>query len=325
MKPLIAAIVLLLTVSAYGASAYHVIARLHLNGEGGWDYLTVDNTHGRLYVSRGTHVIVVETVTGKQIGDIPDTPGVHGIAVAPELRTGFISNGKANTASIFDLDSLRVIQQVRTGENPDAILYDPSSLRVFTFNGTSNDATVFSAASGSVLGTIPLGGRPEFATSDNKGRVFVNIRNTGEVVELDSRLLTITKRYSLKPCEEPTGMAIDSEHHRVFSGCRNRIMTVLDYATGTVTAAVPIGEGVDGTAYDPGTGLIFNSNGQGTLTVVRESSAGTFQTETIPTQRGARTLALDRTTHKIYLPAADFEGPGQAMKKGSFVVLVLGT
>ncbi len=325
MKPLIAAIVFLLTVSAYGASAYHVIARLHLNGEGGWDYLTVDNTHGRLYVSRGTHVIVVETVTGKQIGDIPDTPGVHGIAVAPELRTGFISNGKANTASIFDLDSLRVIQQVRTGENPDAILYDPSSLRVFTFNGSSNDATVFSAASGSVLGTIPLGGRPEFATTDNKGRVFVNIRNTGEVVELDSRLLTITKRYSLKPCEEPTGMAIDSEHHRVFSGCRNRIMTVLDYATGTVTAAVPIGEGVDGTAYDPGTGLIFNSNGQGTLTVVKESSAGTFQTETIPTQRGARTLALDRTTHKIYLPAADFEGPGQAMKKGSFVVLVLGT
>jgi DNA-binding beta-propeller fold protein YncE len=334
MKSLIVTILLLVSTAAHAASGYHVINKLPLGGEGGWDYVTVDSAAHRLYISRGTHVMVIDTLTDKVIGDIPDTPGVHGIALAPELRCGFTSNGKANTASIFDIHTLKVIGTVKTGNNPDAILYEPFSLRVFTFNGQSKDATVFDAASGRVLGTIDLGGKPEFATTDNKGRVFVNIEDTSEVVELDSIKLTIAKRYSLKPCEEPTGMAIDPEHRRIFSGCHNKVMTVLDMNSGHVIAAFPVGEGVDANAFDAGTGLVFSSNGEGTLTIVRESSPGKFETETIPTQRGARTMALDTKTHKIYLPAAEYgpapaptpeaPNPRPAIIKGSFTVLVVG-
>lgn len=332
MKSLIVTVLLLISATAHAASGYHVINKLPLGGEGGWDYLTVDNH--RLYISRGAHVVVIDTLTDKVIGDIPDTPGVHGIALAPELRCGFTSNGKANTASIFDINTLKVIGEVKTGENPDAILYEPFSLRVFTFNGKSKDATVFEAASGKVLGTIALGGKPEFAATDNKGRIFVNIEDTNEVVELDSIKLTISKRYSIKPCEGPTGMAIDIEHHRIFSGCRNKVMTVLDVNSGKVIATVPIGEGVDANAFDAETGLAFSSNGEGTLTVARELSPGKFDAETVLTQRSARTMALDTKTHKIYLPVAGFAPapaptaevpkPRPIMIKDSFAVLVVG-
>ena len=209
MRTMIAITLFLISTTVHAASGYHVIKTLSLGGEGGWDYLTVDSFAHRLYISRGTHVMVIDTETNKVVGDIPDTPGVHGIALAPELNRGFISNGKANTASIFDMKTLKVIGQVKTGENPDAILYDPAFQRVFTFNGKSKDATVFEAVSGKVLGTIALGGKPEFATTDNKGSVFVNNEDTREVIVLDSKTLTISKRHSLKPCEEPSGMAID--------------------------------------------------------------------------------------------------------------------
>jgi hypothetical protein len=334
MKSLIVTVLLLISVSAHAASGYHVIKKLPLGGEGGWDALIVDSASHRLYVSRSTHVMVIDTVTDNVIGDIPDTPGVHGIALAPELSRGFTSNGKSNTASIFDIKTLKLIGQVKTGENPDIILYEPSSQRVFTFNGKSKDATVFEAASGKVLGTIALGGKPEFATTNNKGKVFVNIEDTSEVVELDSKKLTVVKRHSLSPCEEPTGMAIDIEQHRLFSGCHNKLMTVLDVNSWKVITTVPIGAGVDGSVYDAETGLAFSSNGEGTLTVVRESAPGKFKTETIPTQRSARTMALDSKTHKIYLPVAEF-GPAPAptpevpkprpvMIKDSFAVLVVG-
>jgi DNA-binding beta-propeller fold protein YncE len=334
MKSFIAVVLLLMSMNVYAGSGYHVIDKLPFGGEGGWDYLTVDSSANHLYISRGTHVMVIDTVSNKLIADIPDTPGVHGIAIATELNRGFISNGKANTASLFDLKTLKVIGQVKAGENPDAILYDAATKRVFIFNGKSKDATVFDAASQIVLGTIALGGKPEFAVADNKGRVFVNIEDTNEVVELDSRKLTIAKRYSLTPCIEPTGMAIDIGHHRVFSGCHNGIMTVLDVMAGKAIATVPIGEGVDANAFDPETGFAFSSNGDGTLTVVREASSGKFETETVPTQRGARTMALDFKTHKVYLPTAAFapvaaspEGapkPRPAMIKNSFSVLVVG-
>jgi DNA-binding beta-propeller fold protein YncE len=229
---------------------------------------------------------------------------------------------------------MKVIGQVKTGENPDAILYEPASKRVFTFNGKSRDATVFDAASEKVLKTIALGGKPEFATADNMGRVFVNIEDTNEVVELDGRKLTVTKRHSLSPCIEPTGMAIDVAHHRIFSGCHNKVMIALDAETGKVIATISIGAGVDGNAFDPETGLAFSSNGDGTLTVVRESSLGKFETETVPTQRGARTMALDPKTHNVYLPTAEFAPvpaspagaprPRPAMIKDSFAVLVVG-
>lgn len=327
-----------LTIGAHGYAAepgYHVIRKLHLGGDGRWDALTVDSAARRLYVSRSTHVMVVDLDTGKVAGDIPDTPGVHGIAVAAELNRGFTSNGKANTATIFDLKTLKVLGHVKTGTNPDEILFDPASKRVFTFNGRSNDATVFDAASGEIAGTIPLGGRPEFAKADGKGKVYANIEDTSEVVEIDSRKLAVTKRFSLKPGEEPSGMGLDAEHHRVFSGCHNKLMTILDTELGKVIATVPIGEGVDGNGFDPETGLAFSSNGGGTLTVVRESSPGKFEVaETVTTQRGSRTMAIDPRTHTVYVPAAEFgptppstpEHPRQwpAILKDSFCLLVVG-
>jgi YVTN family beta-propeller protein len=308
---------------------YHVAKKLVLGGEGGWDYLTVDDAARRLYVSRGTHVMVVDLRTNKLAADIPDTPGVHGVAVAPELGRGFISDGRAARATIFDLKTLKILGQVKTGENPDAILYDPASHRVFTFNGRSHDTTVFDAATGNVIATLPLGGKPEFARADGKGRAYVNIEDTGEVIELDTRKPAVLRRFSIKPCEEPTGMGLDIAHGRVFSGCHNRIMTVLDINSGKVIATVPIGAGVDGCGYDAKEGVAFSSNGEGTLTVVRESAPGKFEVaETVPTQRGARTMTLDPRTHDIYLPTAEFgpasPGTRPPMAPGSFTVLVVG-
>jgi DNA-binding beta-propeller fold protein YncE len=323
------------TVSYAADPGYRVIKKVQLGGIGGWDYLTVDGAARRLYISRSTHVMVVDIDTDKVVGDIADTPGVHGIALAPELNRGFTSNGKANTATIFNLKTLKVFGQVKTGENPDAILYDPASRRVFTFNGRSKDTTAFDAASGEVAGTITLGGKPEYAAADGRGKVYVNIEDTNEVVEIDSRKLLLTKRYSLKPCEEPSGMGLDAERHRVYSGCHNKVMTVLDTEIGRVIATVPIGEGVDGNGFDPEMGLAFSSNGDGTLTVVYESSPGKYDVlEIVATQRGSRTMAIDPKTGNIYLPTAQFspqkastaEGsrPRPTMIKDSFTVLVVG-
>ncbi len=336
MKILSLLFALALCTNAFAAGpGYHVIRELPLGGEGGWDYLTVDSDARRLYISRGTHVMVVDLDTEKLTGDIPDTPGVHGIAVASRLNRGFISNGRANTATIFDLKTLKPVAQVKTGENPDAILYDPFSKRVFVFNGRSHDATVFDAASGQISATIALGGKPEFAQTDGNGKVYVNIEDTSEIVEIDSRKLAVTKRSSLKPCEEPTGMAIDQKHQRIFAGCHNKLMAIVDAGSAEVIASVPIGGGVDGNGFDEGMGLAFSSNGDGTLTVVRESSANRFEVaETVTTQRGARTMAIDPKTHNIYLPTAEFapvpkstpEGSKSrpAMIENSFKVLVVG-
>lgn len=258
--------------------------------------------------------MVVDLATGKVAGDIADTAGVHGIAVAPEFGRGFTSNGRTNDCTIFDLKTLAVIGQVKTGTNPDAILYDPATKRVFTFNGNSKDATAIDAAKGEVVGTIALGGRPEFADADGKGMVYANIEDTSEVVEIDAAKLAVTKRFALKPGEEPSGIAVDGEHHLVFSVCRNNMMTVLDVASGTVIATPAIGAGVDGAGYDAGTGLAFSSNGgDGTLTVVKQSAPGKFEVaETVTTQRGARTMALDPKTHLVYLPAAEYGAPTAA-------------
>jgi DNA-binding beta-propeller fold protein YncE len=324
-----------ITIVYASAPGYHVIKKLQLGGEGGWDYLTVDNAARRLYVSHSTHVVVVDLETDKVVGDIIDTPGVHGIALDPELNRGFISCGRANTAIIFDLKTLKVLGQVKTGTNPDAILYDSATKRVFVYNGRSNDATVFDAATGEIAGTIALGGKPEFSRTDGKGKVYVNIEDLSEVVEIDSRNLTVTRRFSIKPGEEPSGMGFDLDHHRIFSGCGNKVMTVLDTETGKVIATVPIGEGCDGAGFDPETGLAFCSNGEGTLTVVQESSPGKFEVaETVATQIGARTMTIDPKTHNIYLPTAQFAPPPastpevprprRTMIKDSFIILVVG-
>ncbi|MGA2090433.1 MAG: YncE family protein [Endomicrobiales bacterium] len=313
---------------------YHVIKKIKIGGEGGWDYVSIDSGARRLYISRSTHVVVVDIQTDKVVGDIANTQGVHGIALASSLNRGYTSNGKENTATIFDLKTLAVIKKVPTGKNPDAILYDPASQTVFTFNGGSKDATVFDAISGVVVSTIALGGKPEFAATNSKGKVFVNIENTSEVVEIDSQKDVILNRFSLKPGEEPSGMGLDALHDRVFSGCHNNLMTVLDGMSGKMIATVPIGSGVDANIFDPVTDLAFSSNGDGTLTVVKESSGTYSVAEVVQTQLGARTMALDTLTHTIYLPTAEFapvakpttDAPRPRPKpiKDTFVILVVG-
>ncbi|MCM0083162.1 hypothetical protein L4X63_16375 [Geomonas sp. Red32] len=336
MKFLMVLVCLVICADACAAeSGYRILKRLAVGGAGGWDYLTVDGPARRLYVSRGTHVMVIDLAADKVVGDIPNTPGVHGIAVASDLNRGFTSNGRGNSSTIFDLKSLKVLGQVKTGSNPDAITYDPASKRVVTFNGKSHDATVFEAVSGKVVRTIPLGGKPEFSAADGKGKVFVNIEDSNEVAELDLVEAREIRRFSLQPCVEPSGMGLDVQHGRVFSGCHNKIMTVLDVNSGKVIGAVPIGAKVDGNGYDAETGLAFSSNGDGTLTIAHEVSPGRFGVlQTVPTQRGARTMAIDPTTHNVYLPAAQFSeakatgatGATQRpeMIKDTFEILVVG-
>jgi DNA-binding beta-propeller fold protein YncE len=335
MKKLFIFLLLVFSTSTFAAPQYHVKNKIELGGTGFWDYLTVDAQARRLYVSHGTHVIVVDLSADKVVGDIPNTPGVHGIALAPEFNRGFISCGQSNTAVIFDLKTLKVMGQVNTGSNPDAILYDSASKRVFTFNGRSSDATAFDAATGAIAGTIALGGKPEFSQADGKGKVYVNIEDTNEVVEIDSMKLAVTKRFSINPGEEPTGLAIDVAHHRIFSVCGNKLMTILDIETGKIIATVPIGDRCDGAGYDAETGLAFASNGDGTLTIVKESSPGKFEVaETVATQSGSRTMTIDPKTHNIYLPVGSFTPrPGAAPAAptqqttgtaDSFSVLVVG-
>src|ERR1051325_9858406 len=260
------------TTNAKPATGYHLLKRIEVGGEGGWDYLTVDSAARRLYVSHATRVVVIDVDKGSVVGEIPDTKGVHGIAIAPELGRGFTSNGAAATATIFDLKTLNVLGQVKTGTNPDAIIYDPASRRVFAFNGRSNDATAIDAASGNVAGTLAVGGKPEFAVADGKGMVYVNIEDKSEIVAIDSNKLTVKARWPLAPGEEPSGLAMDRKARRLFAVCSNKKMIVMNADDGHVVADLPTGGGTDAAAFDPETNLAFSSNGEGTLTVVREDS-----------------------------------------------------
>lgn len=320
---------------AQAPSRYHLVRKVILGGEGGWDYLTLDPSSRRLFISRGTHVMVVDADSGKIVGDIPETAGVHGVALAPEFGRGFTSNGRSNSVTIFELKTLKAIATVETGQNPDAILYDAATKRVFTFNGRSGDATAIDAAKGSVAGTIALGGKPEFAVADGTGRVYVNIEDKSEVAALDSRALSLLSRWPLAPCEEPTGMAMDRAHQRLFIGCSNQKMAVVDTRSGRVVTTVPIGGGVDGNRFDAETGFVFSSNGDGTLTVAHEDSPDAYTViENVATQRGARTMELDPKTHAVYLVTADFgpppapspenPRPRPAVVPGSFTLLVYG-
>ena len=328
--------VLLLTTFVVAAdSGYHLINTYKLGGDGVWDYLTLDSSSRRLYISRATHVIVIDADSGKAGGDIPDTPGVHGIALAPELGRGFVSNGREGTVTIFDLQTLKLITKVKAGENPDSILYDPATKRVFTFNGRSHDSTAIDAASGTVLGTIKLEGKPEFAASDAKGEIFVNIEDKSQIDAIDPSKLEVKARWPLAPCDEPSGLAIDRKNRRLFAGCDNKMMAVVDADSGKVIATPAIGEGVDANAFDPGTALAFASCGDGHLTVVHEDSPNKFSVlENVSTQDGARTMALDEKTHRVFLVTAKFGPPPAATPDNphprhtilpdSFVVLVFG-
>lgn len=313
-----------------GPSGYQVLKTVPLPGDGFWDYVGVDSDARRIYVSHGTKVLVLDADSFAVVGEIPDTQGVHGIAVAPELGRGFTSNGRAGTSTIFDLKTQQVLGTVNTGKNPDAIAYEPVTKRVFTFNGGSNDATAFGAADGTVAGTIPLQGRPEFAAADGTGKIFVNIESTSELVEIDAQALKILHRWPLSPCESPSGLSMDGKNRRLFVGCENKMMAVVNADTGKVIATPAIGQGVDATAYDPGTGFALSSNGEGTLTVVKENGPDDYSVlDNVPTKRSARTMGLDLKTHTVVLPAADFLPPKQGerrgeMKPGSFVLVVVG-
>jgi YVTN family beta-propeller protein len=297
---------------AQNSTGYHLVKKIAVGGDGGWDYITFDAQSHRLFASHGTQVIVISTDSDKVVGEIPKTEGVHGIAVANELGRCFVSNGRASTVSIVDLKTLKLIDTVSVGKNPDAILYDAFSHRVFVFNGRSDDATILDAEKGTVVSTLPLGGKPEFSATDGKGRIFVNIEDKSEIVAIDAKGMKILSRWQIKPGEEPSGLAIDVEHHRLFSVCGNKLMVVVDADNGNVIASLPIGERVDGCAFDPGTGLAFSSNGEGTVTVVREESPLKFSVlETVATQIGARTITVDPQTHTLYLPTAEF-GPAPA-------------
>jgi hypothetical protein len=323
--------------SAAAGPGYHVIKTYKIGGDGGWDYLTIDANARRFYISRGTHVMVIDADSGKSVGDIPDTPGVHGIALAPELGRGFTSNGREGTVSIFDIKTMASAgNKVKVGDNPDAILYDPATKRVFTFNGRSQDSTAIDGASGKVLGTIKLDGKPEFAASDAKGMIFVNIEDKSELVAIDARTMQVKAKWPLAPCEEPSGLSIDRKHRRLFVGCDNKMMAVVDADSGKVLATPAIGDGVDATTFDDETGLAFAScGGDGVLTVVKEESPDKFSVaENVPTQKGARTLALDAKTHNVFVVTANFGPPPAATPDNphprrtilpdSFVALVVG-
>jgi DNA-binding beta-propeller fold protein YncE len=307
MRNLLAASLLLRAVSlAANAQQYKVTGNIPIPGEGGWDYLYADSTNRTLYVAHNTVVDVVNLDTENPAGKISGMKHVHGIAVADGLNRGFISDGGSGEVVVFNLKTHAVLQKVKTGTNPDGILYDPASQRVFAFNGGSKDATAIEAATGKVAGTIALGGKPEFPATDAKGDVYVNIEDKSEIVRLDPHTLKIKQRWSIAPCEEPSGLALDVSARRLFPVCDNRMMAVVNAETGKVVTTVPIGEGPDAAGYDSARKLVLSSNGHdGTLTVVRQESGDKYRVaQTVTTERSARTMALDAKTHKIYLAAA---------------------
>jgi DNA-binding beta-propeller fold protein YncE len=307
----------LLAVSvAVPTGGYSVTRKIPIPGQGSWDYLSVDEAARRLYVSHGTQVEVLDIDSLSLVGSIPKTPGVHGVAIAPEVGRGFVSNGQASTVTIFELKTLKPIADVPTGHKPDAIIYDPATSRVFAFNGGSNSATAIDAASGTVVGTVDLQGGPEFAAADGKGFVYNNLEDENLVLKINSRDLKVEQRWPTAPCTSPSSMAIDRANRRLFVGCRSKVMAVLNADTGKVIATLPIGDHVDATAFDPEMKLIFNSNGEGTVTIIQQDDPDKYSlAETVKTAPRAKTMALDSRTHQLFLSTAEND---------QFEVLVVG-
>ena len=314
-------------------SEYKIINKFSLPTDGGWDYLSVDEAGSRLFVSHSAIVQVVDLKTGKLAGTVNETPGVHGIAIAPDLNKAFISVGRSALVKVINLQTLEVIADVKvTGQNPDAIIYDQFSKRVFTFNGGSSNSTVLDAVKNEVVGTIPLEGKPEFPASDGKGKMYVNIEDKSLISVIDVKSMKVEKSWPIAPGEEASGLAIDNENHRLFAVCSNKLMVVVDAIDGHVVTSLPIGGGCDGVKFDPGMKRAYSSNGEGTMTVVQEINKDSFKVlENIPTMSGARTIAVDTKTHHLYLPTAEYNPapaatadnprPRRSMKPGTFVIL----
>jgi YVTN family beta-propeller protein len=326
-----------LAVPAHGADrSYRLLKEIQVGGDGGWDYLTVDSAGRRLYVSHGTQVVVIDIDKDEVVGEIADTPGVHGLAVAPDLGRGFSSNGRENKASVVDLKTLKTLEKVDTGENPDGMLYETAQQEVYMFNGRGKSATVIDAKTSKVTATIPLPGKPEFGAADSKaGRVYNNQEDKSEVAVIDTKTHKVIGAWPIAPGEEPSGMAFDPVHDRLFLGCGNKLMVMMDSENGKVVATVPIGQGVDANAFDPGTQLAFASCGDGTVTIAHEDAPDKLTVvQTLKTEPRARTMALDPKTHRIYLASAKFEasteqpGPGKRqrprMVPSTFKILVYG-
>ena len=301
----------LVCASALGNELYQSAGEISIGGEGGWDILTVDPTANRLYLSHATKIVVVDLAKNAVIAEISDTPGVHAFVAVPELQRGFSSNGKEARASVVDLKTLQTLSKIDTGANPDAVVYEPKRREVYVFNHTGNSCTVIDAKSSSVVTTIQLGGNPEFAAVDEAaGRVYCNIEDKSEVVVIDTSKHEVVARWPLAPGEEPSGIALDARHHRLFAGCHNHMMMMLDTETGKVIANVPIGAGVDGCAFDDSTQLAFASCGDGTTTIAKEEAPNKLTiVQVLKTERGARTMALDSKSHRIYLPSAQLQLP----------------
>ena len=323
MKRLFAALLFLSTVGASAEDAYKFLSEIPIGGEGGWDYVTIDSSANRLYMSHATKVIVVDLTRNAVTGEIGDTPGVHGFVAVPELQRGFSTNGRESKVSLVDLKTLRTISKIDTGPNPDALLYEPKHGEVYVFNHSGNSATVIDVKAAKVIATIQLAGNPEFAVADSgAGRVYCNIEDKSEVAVIDTAKHAVLAYWPLAPGTEPTGMALDTAHHHLFSGCHNKLMTMLDTENGKVVASVPIGAGVDGCAFDNATQLAFASCGDGTTTIAKEETPQKLTVvQTLKTERGARTIALDPQTHRIYLPTAQFRpaAPGESAKRPAIV------
>ena len=318
-----------LTAGVNGAQAAQTIHKLTLGGDGRWDYLVVDPDAKRLYVARATRFMVVDTETGEIAGEIADTPGAHGVALAPDLGIGFTSNGLENRTSVFDLKTLKVAKKIETGQNPDAILYHAPTHSVFVFNGQSNSATVIDAVAQAAVATIPLAGKPEFAVADDQGNIYVNIADKNTMTVIDARARKVKAAWPLSPCDEPTGLAIDRNTGTAFASCGNKVLVVINLSTGKVRQTVAIGDDCDAVAYDPKTNLVFASNGEGTLTVIGKNAQGSYSVrQTLTTQPGSKTMALDPSTQRLYVPAAKFTGPPTQKPRpkvvpGSFEIWVI--
>jgi DNA-binding beta-propeller fold protein YncE len=318
------------------AAPYHVVATHVLGGDGGWDYLALDSVGRRIFVARGDRVMVIDERSGKLLGEIPGLHRTHGIAFSQRAGHGFVSASGDSSVTMFDLKTLRILGSSKAAAGADALIFDPASGRVFSFNGADGSATSFDAVSGKKVGTVILGGRPEFAVSNGAGKIYVNLEDSSQVVEVDVQAMTVTRRWPLAPCESPSGLAIDIAHHRLFSGCENKVMAISDYTAGKMITTVPIGSGVDACRYDASTGLAFSSNGEGTITVVREETPDRFSVlQTLATAPGARTMEIDRATHQLFTVTARFgPAPAQATPENprkrppilpnSFALLVLG-
>ena len=317
----------------FAQTNYQILNKIQLEGNGGWDYLTVDEGSSRLFVSHATVTQVVDLTKNTLLATIPDTKGVHGIALASVLNKGFISNGRDTSVTVIDLKTLKTIDKIKvTGNNPDAILFDPFSTKVFTFNGRSSNSTVIDAKTDKVLATIPLMGKPEFSVTDLKGYIYVNIEDKSSICKINTTTLKVEQTWSIAPGEEPSGLAIDLKNHRLFSVCSNKLMIVINSDNGKVVSSLKIGENVDGVSFDPVLNRIYSSNGDGTLTVIQEKDANTFSVlENFPTQKGARTISINTKNHRVYLPTAEYgeapaatannPRPRASLKPNSFTIL----